>query len=233
MGDFNGDGKPDLAEASPNIPDHDNEYFSRATAMEHSRPGSMLVSMTTSGLASLAAADFTGSGTSDLSTFGSVLLGNLTISTATNDIDLPAGYVVMQADYAGDANNAPSSSTNAPAIFVPQQLFSLSSNPVTVAPGASANGSFSVTSSGFTGTLNLSCSIPVLQGQANPPTCSVPPTVNFFSAGGTVNLTYTVTAQATTPTGQYSAIITATLLLAACPRPRLPPESRWPHRTMS
>jgi hypothetical protein len=34
--------------------------------------------------------------------------------------------------------------------------------------------------------------------------------VNFISAGGTVNLTYTVTAQAATANGQYSAIIIAT-----------------------
>jgi len=38
----------------------------------------------------------------------------------------------------------------------------------------------------------------------------VPPTVNFFSAAGTEALIYTVTAQANTPAGPYTAIITAT-----------------------
>jgi hypothetical protein len=58
--------------------------------------------------------------------------------------------------------------------------------------------------------LNLSCSIPVPQGQSNPPACSVQPTVFFSSPGGMGNLAYTVTTQATTPPGQYTATITAT-----------------------
>ena len=44
---------------------------------------------------------------------------------------------------------------------------------------------------------------------AHSSTCSVPSSVNLISANATVDLTYTVTTQATTPTGQYSAIITA------------------------
>ena len=117
---------------------------------------------------------------------------------------------MIQADYAGDANNAPSNSTNKPQIFVLPQPFSLTSNPVTVTSGASTSGTFAVTSSSFTGTLNLSCLISVPQDQANLPGCSVPPAVNFSSAPGTVNQTFTVTAQATTPAGQYSITITAT-----------------------
>ena len=35
------------------------------------------------------------------------------------------------------------------------------------------------------------------------PTCSVPPSVNFFSANTAMNLTYTITAQANTPAGPY------------------------------
>jgi hypothetical protein len=152
VGDFNGDGEPDIAVAGvATFPDH------KVTIYTGNGDGTFAAGfdINDASAQSLIAADFTGSGTSDLATLGSVLLGNLTISTATNDIDLPAGFVVIQADYPGDASNAPSNSTNKPGILVPQQLFSLSSNPVTVAPGASAGGSFSVTSSGFSGTLNL------------------------------------------------------------------------------
>ena len=141
VGDFNGDSKPDLAVAGiANFPDH------KVTIFAGNGDGTFAAGfdINDADAQSLAAADFTGNGSSDLATFGSVLLGNLTISTVTNDIDLAAGYHIIQADYVGDASNAPSSSINAPAILVPQQLFSLSSSPVTMAPGTSANGSFSV-----------------------------------------------------------------------------------------
>ncbi len=207
VGDFNGDSKPDLAVAGiANFPDHQVTFFTGngdgtfAAGFNINDPLAQ----------SLAAADFTGSGTWDLSIFRSLLLGNLTISTATNNIDLPAGFVVIQANYPGDASNAPSNSTNKPSILVPQQLFSLSSNPVTVAAGTSATGSFSVTNSSLTGALNLSCTVPGPNNETpSPLSCSVPPSVNFISANTTMNLTYTVTAQANTPAGSYTAVIMA------------------------
>jgi trimeric autotransporter adhesin len=205
--DFNGDSKLDLAVAGiANFPDHQVSIFTG------NGDGTFAAGfdINDASAQSLAAADFTGNGSSDLSTFGSVLLGNLTISTVTDTLDLPVGFVVIQADYPGDASNAPSNSTNTPGILVPQPLFSLSSNPVTVAPGTSASGSFSVTSSGFTGTLSLSCFVPGPNDETpSPLTCSVPPTVNFISASTTMNLTYTITAQSITPAGQYSAVIMA------------------------
>ena len=212
VGDFNGDGKPDVAVGAgannPNI-----TPVAKISIFSGNGDGTFAagfdVALIAGSLSSLASADLTGSGSTDLSTFGSVFLGNLTITTATADNVLPTGDNVIQADYPGDASNARSSSTNAPSVFVPQQPFSLTSNPVTVTPGASASGSFAVTSSGFTGILNLSCSISSPQGQANPPVCSVQPTVSFFFPGGTDSEAYVITTQTTTPAGQYSATITA------------------------
>jgi hypothetical protein len=210
VGDFNGDGNPDVAVAvSSNTPGGGGKVSIFAGKGDGTFADGFDVALVAGSLTSLAAADLTGSGSSDLSTFGSVFLGNLTITTATADNVLPAGGNVIQADYPGDANNAPSSSTNAPSVLVPQQPFSLTSNPVTVTPGASASGSFTVTSEAFTGTLNLSCWISAPQSQANPPVCSVQPTVNFFSPGGTDGESYVVSTQATTLTGQYSITITA------------------------
>jgi trimeric autotransporter adhesin len=224
VGDFNGDGKPDVAVVatannSSTTPDVKVSIFAGngdGTFVARSDVGFNVVTGAVD-LTSLAAADFTGNGSSDLATFGSVFLGNLTITTATANNALPFGDSIIRADYPGDANNAPSHSANGPAILVPQQSFSLTSSPVTVTSGASASGSFSVTSVSFAGTLNLSCSISVPQGQANPPACSVQPTVFFFSPGGTDNLAYTVTTQATTPSGQYTATITATYAFGGVP----------------
>jgi hypothetical protein len=214
VGDFNGDSKPDLAVAgTATYPDHEVTIFAG------NGDGTFAAGFDINdALAeSLAVADFTGSGSSDLATFGSVLLGNLTISTATLDTELSPGFNIIQADYPGDASNAPSNSTNKPSILVQRQLFSLTSTPIAVAPGTSASGSFSVTSSGFTGTLNLSCSISASQSQTSPPTCSVPSSVFLISVDATVDLTYSVTTRATTPSGQYSVTITATYPLGGEP----------------
>ena len=206
VGDFNGDGKADLAVAG-----RTNNPNETVTIFEGNGDGTFAAGINVPAFPeSLAAADLTGNGSWDLATFGSVLLGNLTISTATLDTNLSAGYNIIQANYPGDASNAPSASNpNEATILVPQPVFSLTSNPIMLVPGTSASGSFSVTSLSLTGTVNLSCAISAPQSQANPPTCSVPPSVNLFSAKAAVNLTYTITTQATTSTGQYSVTITA------------------------
>jgi trimeric autotransporter adhesin len=219
VGDFNGDGKPDLAiAASLTIPSEGSKItISYGNGDGTFAAGPEVDSLLDSFQLQFAAADFTGNGSSDLAAFDGLFLGNLTITTATADNVLPAGYNFIQANYAGDASNAPSSSTNAPAVLVPLPPFSLASSPVTVASGATASGAFSVTSTSFSGTLNLSCSISGPQNQANPPTCSVPASTTPLFPNRTVNLTYTVTAQTTTPIGQYTISITATSTAGAVP----------------
>ena len=212
VGDFNGDGRPDVAVgAGANSPA--DTPAAKISIFAGNADGTFAdgfdVALVAGSLSSLVTVDLTGNGSWDLATFGSVFLGNLTIATATANNVLPTGDDAIQADYPGDANNAPSNSTNAPSVFVQQQPFSLTSDPVAVTPGASATGSFAVTSGSFTGTLSLSCSIPALQSQTNPPICSVQPTIEFFSPGGTDSEAYIVTTQATTPAGQYSITITA------------------------
>jgi len=220
VGDFNGDGKPDVAIAASTQdqapPDSKVSIFA-GNGDGTFAAGPEVDSLLDSFQLQFAAADITGNGSSDLAAFGGLFLGNLTITTATADNVLPTGYNIIQADYAGDANNAPSSSTNAPVVLVPLPSFSLASSPVTVASGATASGAFSVTSTSFSGTLNLSCSISGPQNQANPPTCSVPTSTTPVFPNRTVNLTYTVTAQTTTPIGQYTISITATSTAGAVP----------------
>jgi trimeric autotransporter adhesin len=206
VGDFNGDDKPDLAIAGAgNYPDHEVTFFTG------NGDGTFATGLVVADASAepLAVADLTGSGSSDVVTLRSVILGNLALSTATVDYVLPDGNDAIQANYAGDANNAPSSSTNAPVVSVPLPAFSLASSPTMVAPGATASGDFSVTSTSFTGNLNLSCSISSVQSQASSPACSVQSTVNFYSPGGSLGLLYSVTTQPTTPIGQYSITITA------------------------
>ncbi len=209
VGDFNGDGKGDLAVANYSMSTASSAVSTFLGAGDGTFADSLNVASAPLRIGSLAAADFTGNGSSDLAGIDYVFLGNLSITTATVNYVLPAGNDVIQANYAGDANNAPSSSTNEPAVYVPPPPVLLSSSPSVVGPGGSTRGSFSVTSTSFTGTLNLSCSISSAQTQANPPACSVQTTVLFFSPGGSVVLGYSVTTQANTPSGQYTITITA------------------------
>ena len=209
VGDFNGDGKGDLAVANYSMSTASSAVSTFLGAGDGTFADSLNVASAPLRIGSLAAADFTGNGSSDLAGIDYVFLGNLSITTATVNYVLPAGNDVIQANYAGDANNAPSSSTNEPAVYVPPPPVLLSSSPSVVGPGGSTRGSFSVTSTSFTGTLNLSCSISSAQAQANPPACSVQTTVLFFSPGGSVVLGYSITTQANTPSGQYTITITA------------------------
>lgn len=212
LGDFNGDGKPDVAiAAAPNNPGGN----SKVTIFAGNGDGTFAAGFDVNDAFAdpLAAADLTGNGSSDLATFGSVFLGNLTIATATVDDALPAGFDIIQADYAGDANSAPSSSTNQPGILVQQQgaqNYTLSNTGATIAsPGASGSSTITISPIGnYTGQVTLSCAVTGgPSGAVDPLTCAIPSPISV--TGSPVTTTLSLNTQSATTPGSYTVAVTA------------------------
>jgi hypothetical protein len=100
-------------------------------------------------------------------------------------------------------------SISAPVQLTPGAVnFSLSGAPLSIAAGASANATITITPNGaFTGTVALQCSLSASpSGGTGAPTCSISPQAAI--TGTPVTATLTVTTQAATTAGSYTITVT-------------------------
>jgi trimeric autotransporter adhesin len=174
----------------------------------------------------LVAADLDGDGIADVvdSTEGAdsdggtvtVFLTKTQFATATangiavSPVNGNAATHAVVASYPGDTAYGGSVST-------PAQLasgaanFSVSGTPLSVAAGASANATITITPNGaFTGTVALQCSVSASPSDGpGAPTCSVSPQANITGILG-ATATLTINTQAATKAGLYTITVTGT-----------------------
>lgn len=122
---------------------------------------------------------------------------------------LAVGTNVITASYSGDANYAPSTGTVT--VTVAGASFTLSnSGSISIAGGATTGNTATITASstnGFSGLVNLSCS--VTPSSANAPACSVPVSINLPGTS-LVTTTLTMSSSSTTAPGVYQVAVTGT-----------------------
>jgi hypothetical protein len=136
-----------------------------------------------------------------------------TPSSSSNPYSTPIQVGMSETIKAVAIDPAMSNSNIGTAAYVIQNganpSFSMSGNPVTVSePGASATATVTITpSSGFTGTVSVTCT--VSGGSGAVPTCSVtqPPAI---TGSQSVNATINVNTQSTTAPGNYSMSVKGT-----------------------
>src|SRR6202166_2892744 len=217
VGDFNGDGISDLA-VGGNAPalflgNGDGTFTPSASLSPFFYP-----------IQSVVAADLDGDGIADVvdSTEGpdsdggsvTVFLTETQSATATangiavSPVNGNAATHAVVASYPGDTAYGGSIST-------PAQLasgaanFSLSGTPLSIAAGASANATITITPNGaFTGTVALQCSVGAgPSGGTGAPTCSISPQATITGILA-VTAMLTVTTQAATTVGSYTITVT-------------------------
>jgi trimeric autotransporter adhesin len=217
VADFNGDGIADLA-VGGNAPalflgNGDGTFTPSAPLLPFFYP-----------IQSVVAADLDGDGIADVvdSTEGpdsdggsvTVFLTETQSATATANgiavtpVNGNATTHAVVASYPGDTAYGGSVST-------PAQLasgaanFSLSGTPLSIAAGASANATITITPNGaFTGTVVLQCSVSAgPSGGTGAPTCSISPQATITGTLA-VTATLTVATQAATTAGSYTITVT-------------------------
>ena len=136
-------------------------------------------------------------GTGDTSTFSTVL----------NSQDLLQGANSITVQYLGDNTYAPSAITLTPPISNPLSDFSMVPNTtiVPVVAGSSGTDTIQLASvNGFTGTVSYTCT------SATGITCTLNPTSNNFTSGGSTTMTATINAGSSVANGNYDVLITGT-----------------------
>jgi hypothetical protein len=126
-----------------------------------------------------------------------------------NSEALLQGSNTLTVQYLGNSTYAPSSYTLSTALNNPLSDFSITSaSPlVAVTPGSSATASLFVTpTNGFTGTVNLSCSV---VGSPAGVSCSLPSSAPLTSTASSP-VTLTISATGTAAAGNYSVAVTGT-----------------------
>jgi hypothetical protein len=217
VADFNGDGIADLA-VGGNAPalflgNGDGTFTASAPLSPFFYP-----------IQSVVAADLDGDGIADVvdSTEGpdsdggsvTVFLTEAQSATATangiavSPVNGNAATHAVVASYPGDTAYGGSVST--PAQLAPGAAkFSLSGSLLSIAAGASANATITITPNGaFTGTVALQCSVSAgPSGGTDAPTCSISPQATITGTLA-VTATLTVATQAATTAGSYTITVT-------------------------
>jgi trimeric autotransporter adhesin len=121
---------------------------------------------------------------------------NSTLTVSTTSAAVPMTYT---ADITATADSVTSNTVKVPITLNPNAGFALSgANIPSLAPGATTGNTSTITvapSGGFTGTVNLSCSLTSSpSGAMNSPTCSIPSTVSVTSGNATATMTISSTA---------------------------------------
>ncbi|MGA7343548.1 MAG: VCBS repeat-containing protein [Terracidiphilus sp.] len=198
VGDFNGDGKADLAAS--------NAGSDTVTVLLGKGDGTFTVAASPQVGATpnvAAAGDFNGDGLSDLAAANndalsvSILLAQMTATstataTATGISPVGAGTHLVDASYPGDSNFGASVSGTVPLTGVVPPGFTITGTAVTVAAGATTGNTSTVTvtpAGGFTGSVTLTAAV-----TSSPNGAVVPPT---FSFGSTSPVTITGASAAT------------------------------------
>lgn len=136
-------------------------------------------------------------------------VGSRAPSLSVDANHFPVGSAAISVSYSGDGNYAPANITLPLTVTEP---FAVSGTPATIAPGAIANNTSTVTVSplgAFVGTVNFSCgllnsSVPI--GAEFPPTCTIPASANITGAGA---VTAAMTIVSTAPGASASIVPSA------------------------
>jgi len=130
-----------------------------------------------------------------------------TFSTTVNSQSLLQGTNAITVQFLGDATYAPSADVITTPISNPLSDFSMvpGTTIVPVTAGSSGTDTIQLASvNGFTGTVNYTCTA------ASGITCTLNPTSNTFTSGGTTTMTATINAGSSTANGSYNVLITGT-----------------------
>ena len=212
VGDFNGDGVPDLAVA--------NSGSSNVTILLGNGDGTFKAATSPAadtGSTSVTAADFNGDGKEDLvvadsqDSSATALLAEtaLTIATVNNISPVGVGTHLVKAIYSGDVNYGGSTSAEVSLTVVPPGL-TLSGTAGSIVAGATGTSTLTITpTNGFSGSVTLECGTSNSPVNANDvPTCSSIPPVTI-SGNAPATTTVIIQTQPGTTPGQYTESVNA------------------------
>ena len=141
----------------------------------------------------------------------------VTLASGSGTITIPANSLtanpadVFTVSYAPASGSAFAPASAAVTVAITQGTapeFSITGGSIAVVEGASGAGTISVTpSGGFTGAVNLTCTVSGPTGATSVPTCSLTPTAVTITGTAPVTTTLNVVTTATTTAGAYTVTV--------------------------